>query len=129
MMKEPAFQEKMVKGPIAVIMVRKPGLPNMGSFLGCWFLYLLFVSFTVAFVCGQTLRAGTPYLTVSRSRASWRRGLFVRADPERDLVGPPLEERLQGSRRRRRLRSAHRRHIRVALAEVGVSLNCPRWNH
>lgn len=64
MMKDPAFQEKMVKGPIAVIMVRKPGLPNMGSFLGCWFLYLLSVSFAVAFVCGQTLRAGTPYLTV-----------------------------------------------------------------
>jgi len=64
MMKDPAFQERMVKGPIAVIMVRKPGLPNMGSFLGCWFLYLLSVSFAVAFVCGQTLRAGTPYLTV-----------------------------------------------------------------
>jgi hypothetical protein len=54
----------MVKGPIAVIMVRTPGLPNMGSFLGCWFLYLLFVSFAVAYVCGQTLRGGAPFLFV-----------------------------------------------------------------
>ena len=69
MMKEPAFQEKMVKGPIAVIMVRKPGLPNMGSFLGCWFLYLLFVSFAVAYVCGQTLRGGAPFLSVFKIAA------------------------------------------------------------
>ena len=69
MMKEPAFQEKMVKGPIAVIMVRKPGLPNMGSFLGCWFLYLLFVSFAVAYVCGQTLPGGAPFLYVFKIAA------------------------------------------------------------
>lgn len=55
-MKDPAFQEKMTKGPVAVITVRKPGMPNMGSFLGCWFLYLLFVSYVVAWVCGMTLR-------------------------------------------------------------------------
>jgi hypothetical protein len=63
-MKDPAFQEKLTKGPVAVITVRKPGMPNMGSFLGCWFLYLLAVSYAVALVCGQTLHRGTPFLHV-----------------------------------------------------------------
>jgi hypothetical protein len=63
-MKDPAFQEKLVKGPVAVITVRRPGMPNMGGFLGCWFLYLLAVSYLVALVCGQTLHRGDPYMHV-----------------------------------------------------------------
>jgi hypothetical protein len=63
-MKDPAFQEKLVKGPVAVITVRKAGMPNMASFLGCWFLYLLFVSYATAYVCGLTLRHGAPELLV-----------------------------------------------------------------
>ncbi len=66
MMKDPAFKEKLEKGPVAVLMVRRPGLPNMGAFLGGWFLYLLFVSYVVALVCGQTLSRGTPYGLVFR---------------------------------------------------------------
>jgi len=65
-MKDPAFQEKLVKGPVAVLMVRKPGMPNMGQFLGAWFAYLLLVSYAVAFVCGQTLHRGAPYMLVFR---------------------------------------------------------------
>ena len=64
--KEPAWKEKVEKGPVAVLTVRKPGLPNMGAFLGGWFLYLLVVSYLVALVCGQTLSRGTPYLHVFR---------------------------------------------------------------
>jgi len=63
-MKDPAYQEKMKQGPLVVMQVRPPGLPNMGKFLGTWFLYLLLVSDFVALVCGQTLHQGTPYLTV-----------------------------------------------------------------
>jgi len=59
-MKDPAFQEKLVKGPVAVITVRKAGMPNMGQFLGSWFVYLLLVSYAVAVVCGSTLRRGAP---------------------------------------------------------------------
>jgi hypothetical protein len=65
-MKDPAFREKLVKGPVAVITIRRPGLPNMGLFLGGWFVYLLFVSWVVAFVCGQTLHRGASYLVVFR---------------------------------------------------------------
>lgn len=65
-MKDPAFKEKLETGPVAVLVVRKPGLPNMGQFLGAWFAYLLLVSYLVALVCGQTLHRGAPYLLVFR---------------------------------------------------------------
>ena len=65
-MKDPVFCEKLEKGPVAVITVRRAGMPNMGQFLGLWFVYLLFVSYAVAFVCGQTLGRGTPYMLVFR---------------------------------------------------------------
>jgi hypothetical protein len=69
-MKDPAFAEKLAKGPVALLVVRKAGLPNMAQFLGSWFLYLLLVSYAVAFVCGQTLPRGTPYLLVFRVAAA-----------------------------------------------------------
>jgi len=59
--KEAPFREKLVKGPVAVLTVRRPGLPNMGTFLGGWFLYLLLVSYLVALVCGHTLVRGTHF--------------------------------------------------------------------
>jgi hypothetical protein len=65
-MKDPAFKEKLEKGPVALLVVRAPGLPNMGKFLGSWFAYLLLVSYLVALVCGQTLYRGAPYLLVFR---------------------------------------------------------------
>jgi hypothetical protein len=63
-MKDPAFREKLAQGPVAVLVVRKPGLPNMAKFLGSWFAYLLCVSYVVAFVLGQTFGRGTPYMNV-----------------------------------------------------------------
>ena len=129
MMKDPAFKEKLEKGPVAVLTVRKPGMPNMGEFLGAWFVYLLFVSYVVALVCGQTLHRGDPYLLVFRvAGAVAFAGYSFAPDPERDLVGAPLEERAQGVRRRHRLRRADRRHFRLAVAPLGVaqgSLSCP----
>jgi len=59
--KEPAWREKVAKGPVAVLTVRRPGLPKMGAFLGSWFLYLLLVSYLVALVCGHTLARGTSF--------------------------------------------------------------------
>ena len=66
MMKDPAVKEKLEKGPVAMLTVRTPGLPNMGAFLGAWFAYLLLVSYLVALVCGQTLHRGAPYMLVFR---------------------------------------------------------------
>jgi hypothetical protein len=64
--KEAAFREKLEKGPVAVLTVRRPGLPNMGAFLGGWFLYLLLVSYVVALVCGHAFARGTPFMRVFR---------------------------------------------------------------
>jgi hypothetical protein len=64
--KEPAWREKVEKGPVAVLTVRRAGLPNMGAFLGGWFLYLLLVSYVVALACGHTLARGTPFGRVFR---------------------------------------------------------------
>jgi hypothetical protein len=63
-MKDPAFVEKLEKGPVAVLAVRRPGKPNMAQFLSAWFAYLLGVSALVAFVCGQTLPRGAEYLYI-----------------------------------------------------------------
>ena len=68
--KETAFREKLAKGPVAVLTVRKPGLPNMASFLGGWFVFLLVVSYVVALVCGQTLARGTTFGLVFRVAAA-----------------------------------------------------------
>jgi hypothetical protein len=65
-MKDPAFLEKLEKGPVAMLAVRRPGPPNMGQFLGAWFVYLLCVSVFVAFLCGHTLPRGATYLRVFR---------------------------------------------------------------
>jgi hypothetical protein len=65
-MKDPAFREKLEKGPVAVLVIRKAGQPNMGAFLGSWFAFLLFVSCVVAHVCGAALDRGAPYLLVFR---------------------------------------------------------------
>ena len=64
--KEAAWREKVEKGPVAVLTVRRAGLPNMGAFLGGWFLYLLLVSYLVALVCGHTLARGTPFMRIFR---------------------------------------------------------------
>ena len=65
-MKDPAFVEKLEKGPVAFLVVRRSGAPNMGRFLSAWFVYLLVVSAFVAFVCGQTLPFGKEYMRVFR---------------------------------------------------------------
>jgi hypothetical protein len=44
-MKEPAAQEKFKLGPVGVIFLRQPGVMNMGTFLGQWFVFCLVISF------------------------------------------------------------------------------------
>lgn len=66
LMEKPEVKQKYTDGPVAVMYVRRPALPNMGSFLGQWFVYLLVVSLFVAYVASLALAAGTPYMTVFR---------------------------------------------------------------
>src|SRR5882672_12750134 len=65
-MQEPAHKEKFEKGPVAVISVIANGMPNMGKYLGQWFLFALFISFTAAYVARHTLQPGADGMLVVR---------------------------------------------------------------
>jgi hypothetical protein len=63
-MQSPAMQQKFTEGPIAVLNLKRPGLPSMGPSLGQWFLFGLVVSFFIAYVACHALPSGAPYLKV-----------------------------------------------------------------
>lgn len=63
-MRSPEFREKLAKGPVAVMTVMPNGMFHMTSNLVQWFVFLLVVSFFVAYIASRTLAAGTPYLRV-----------------------------------------------------------------
>lgn len=65
-MKDPAFVEKMKKGPIALMTIAPGADPSMGRSLTLWFLYSILVSFFSAYITGRALGAGAPYLAVFR---------------------------------------------------------------
>ena len=65
-MKDPAFIDKMKKGPVAVLTVMKSGPPSMGPSLALWFLYCAVVGLFAAYVAGRALAPGAQYLAVFR---------------------------------------------------------------
>ena len=65
-MKDPAFLEKMRKGPL-VLMTVSPGQEmSMSRELGLWFAYCVVVSVFAAYVTGRAVGPGTEYLEVFR---------------------------------------------------------------
>ncbi len=64
-MKEPAFVEKMKRGPV-VIMTVAPGGGTMGGPLTLWFLYSVVVGVFAAYIAGRAVGPGTDYLEVFR---------------------------------------------------------------
>jgi hypothetical protein len=65
-MEKPENKQKYMDGPVAVLNLMRPGVPNMGKYLLQWFLFLLFVSFFIAYVGSHAIPRGTPYLSVFR---------------------------------------------------------------
>lgn len=65
-MRSPEMQEKFKRGPVGFITLYPNGAPNMGKFLGLWFLYCIIVSIFTAYLTGRTLAPGTDYLHVFR---------------------------------------------------------------
>jgi hypothetical protein len=65
-MKDPAFVEKMKKGPVAILNVMADGAPSMGASLAQWFVYCVVASLFAAYVAGRALAPGAPYLAVFR---------------------------------------------------------------
>jgi len=57
-MRSPEFTEKLKRGPVLMLQVRKNGQDSMVTRLGSWFLYSLFVSMFAALVAAISLRPG-----------------------------------------------------------------------
>ncbi len=65
-MKDPAFKERMKRGPL-VLMTISPGTTSgMGASLLAWFVYCLIVGIFAAYITGRALRPGEDYLQVFR---------------------------------------------------------------
>jgi len=65
-MNDPAFIEKMKRGPRVFMTVIAGGPPSMGRSLALWFLYCVVVSLFAAYVAGRALEPGAHYLAVFR---------------------------------------------------------------
>jgi len=65
-MKNPAFLEKMAKGPVAFMTIMPGGRPAMGKELIEWFVYCVVVGIFAAYIAGRALQPGSHYLSVFR---------------------------------------------------------------
>jgi hypothetical protein len=65
-MKDPAFLEKMKRGPMLVMTVLPAGTNFMGAQLTQWFLYAIVVSIFAGYVAARALGPSAEYLDVFR---------------------------------------------------------------
>lgn len=65
-MKDPAFIERMTRGPVAVVTVLPSGPPNMGKNLTQWFVYTLVIGLFAGYVASRAIGPGAPYGDVFR---------------------------------------------------------------
>lgn len=65
-MKNPAFIERMTKGPVGFLTVIPSGPPSMGRSLALWFLYCVVVGVFAAYIASRALEPGDRYLSVFR---------------------------------------------------------------
>lgn len=65
-MRTTEFQEKMKRGPVAMMTVMESGAPSMGKPLAGWFVYSLIVGLFAGYVASRALGPGAEYLDVFR---------------------------------------------------------------
>jgi hypothetical protein len=65
-MKDPAFVERMKRGPLLIMTVAPGGPPSMGTNLALWFLYSALVSLFAGYIASRALTPGADYLDVFR---------------------------------------------------------------
>jgi hypothetical protein len=65
-MQSPEMKQKYTEGPLAVMNIIRPGIPSMGKNLIQWFVFLLVVSFFIAYVAAHCIPLGAQYLHVFR---------------------------------------------------------------
>ncbi len=65
-MEKPEVKQKYIEGPVAVMNVLPSGVPTMGKSLTQWFVFIVIVSFFIAYVAGHAIPLGAEYLHVFR---------------------------------------------------------------
>src|SRR5439155_15875716 len=62
----PEQRAEVMKGPMALVILRNPALFSFPTALILYFIYTLVTSVFIAYIPAATLRPGTPYLEVFR---------------------------------------------------------------
>lgn len=65
-MKNPAYLEKLKRGPVGMLTMRPAGPISMGSNLAQWFVYCVVIGVFAAYLTGHVLGPGAPYRSVFR---------------------------------------------------------------
>jgi hypothetical protein len=65
-MRDPAFVEKMKRGPLAFLTVAPGAAPSMAKPLLLWFVYSVVVSLFAGYIASRALQPGAEYLEVFR---------------------------------------------------------------
>jgi hypothetical protein len=65
-MRSPDFQEKMKRGPVAMMTMIESGPPRMGKQLIGWFVYSMIVGLFAGYIATRALPTGAHYLEVFR---------------------------------------------------------------
>ena len=65
-MRSQEFQEKMKRGPVAMMTMMESGPPSMGKPLAMWFIYSLVVGLFAGYIASRTLPSGAEYIQVFR---------------------------------------------------------------
>ncbi len=62
----PAFQERVKKGPNAIMTIWSAGNPSMAGPMVAWFIYAVVIGVLAAYITGRAVGEGAHYLTVFR---------------------------------------------------------------
>ncbi len=65
-MRSTEFQDKMKRGPVAVMTMMESGVPTMGKSLSLWFVYTIVVGVFAGYIASRALPVGANYLDVFR---------------------------------------------------------------
>ncbi len=69
-MKSPELMKKWTEGPVAMIAISPNGTPNMGKYLGLWFVFCFIASFFTAYVARITLNTASDPMLILRVTSS-----------------------------------------------------------
>ena len=76
-----AMKKRIAEGPMVLMTIRTPGMPNMGKQLGSWLAYCVVVGIFVAYLTSRTVAADADYLAVFRVAGATAFLAYAGAEP------------------------------------------------